>query len=192
MKSSIGLFYQLTVRDKKGKVVRKTRMRRARSFCLAFLQVLMEQGFATGIVTIIKDVDGVNKTITSHATNFNTTVAAGYNTAGIVLGTGTTTPTNTDFQMETKIAHGSAATELNYAAQSFVEAQEVGANVDYQLVRAFQNLSGGTINVTEAGVISIIYSGGSEYALLIHDVFSAVAVADGETITATYTLRTTV
>jgi hypothetical protein len=189
MKSSIGLFYQLTVRDKNGKVVRKTRLRRSRSFCLAFLQVLQVQ-----LLTEDKDIRDVSnslETCTPYATNLWAAAPAGNDTIGIVLGTGTTTPTNTDYVMETKIEHGSAATQLNYAIQTDIDAQEVGANVDYQLIRSMQNLSGTTINVTEAGILAYIASP-AKYGLMVHDVFTAVPVLNTETLTATYTFRTTV
>lgn len=191
MRSSLGLFYQITVKDRTGKVVHKTRLRRSKSFCLAFLQ-LLEVHFKDDTV-VIKDIAAANKTIDTALLTFKVAAGIGVVLYGIVIGTGTTTPTSADYVMETLIAHGSAATQINYAANTFVAAQEVGANVDLQLIRSMQNLSGGTINVTEAGVQGIGYQGGSPfYFLMVHDVFTAVPVADGETITVTYTFRTTV
>lgn len=188
MKSSIGLFYQLTVRDKNGMVIRKTRLRRSESFVLAFLQLL--QAHMTAENVTIKDVEGSGISVPQHAYNFDCASDLGSTFRGILLGTGTTSPANNDHVMETLIAHGSGATELNYAATSFVVAQEVGANVDFQILRSMQNLSGNTINVTEAGIVGRLET--TKFALLVHDVFSAVPVKDGETITATYTFRTKV
>lgn len=189
MKSSIGLFYQLTVTDKNGKVVRKTRMRRSKSFCIAFLQMIQAQCAMSATVDI-KDILGASETVTALAYMFEMAVGATEDTYGMLLGTGTTPATNLDYVMETKIAHGGAATQLEYGSQSEIAAAEVGANVDYQLIRSFTNTSGSTIQVTEAGLYQ--YMKAVKYAMTIHDVFTAVPVADGETITATYTLRTTV
>lgn len=51
--------------------------------------------------------------------------------------------------------------------------------------RTFTNNTSGTINITESGIYSEFeYS--NTYALLIRDVFSAIPVAPGETITWTY------
>ncbi|MBA7530801.1 hypothetical protein ES705_23012 [subsurface metagenome] len=189
MKSSIGLFYQLTVRDKNGKVVRKTRLRRSRSFCIAFLQMLQVQ--MLGVDKDIRDNLNSLETGTPASTNFFGAGPAGNDDWGIILGTGTTPPTNTDYVIETKIEHGSGATQINYAIQTDIDAQEVGANVDYQLIRSFQNLSGSTINVSEAGFYGYVASP-AKYGLMVHDTFTTVPVLDGETLTATYIFRTTV
>ena len=188
MKSSIGLFYQLTVTDKKGRVVRKTRIRRSKSFVLAFLQIL-EVHMLQAAVTI-KDVTAANRTVTVDTANLRIDGGVGITSYGTLIGTGATPPTNADYVMETLIANGAGAGEMTYAAQSVITTQVVGANVDMQLTRSIQNLSGNAINVTEAGIVAEIV--GTWTALIVHDTFSAVAVADGETITATYTLRTTV
>lgn len=189
MKSSIGMFYQLTVRDKEGKIVRKTRLRRSRSFCIAFLQILQVQMLQAN--KQIRDTLNSVETCAPLSDNFKANAAATINVNGIQIGTGTTTPTNTDYALETLIAHGSGATQINYAIQSDIDAQEVGANVDYQLLRSMQNLSGSTINVSEAGIAGYLLAP-AKYALLVHDVFTAVPVANGQTITITYTFRTTV
>jgi len=190
MKSSIGIYYQITVKDKTGKVIKKTRVRRSKSCVLQFLKLLSAQMMQA--VTSIKDVTNTAKNVSEYASNFATDGAIGSVDKGIVIGTGTTAPDNTDVALETKIAHGSGATQINYAANSYVGAQVVGANVDFQTVRSMQNLSGSPINVTEAGIQALMYSAGNFYALIVHDVFTAVPVADGQTITVTYTIRTTV
>ena len=190
MKSSIGIFYQITVTDKKGKVVRKTRLRRSRSFVLQFLQFLSVA--MKGASVSIKDITSAMKTVTPHSDDLEVHASIGDVALGIVLGTGTTPADDTDYVLETLIAHGSAATQINYAGMSYIEAQVVGANVDFQASRTFQNLSGSTINVTEAGIYANGYATGDFSFLIVHDIFSAVAVANGQTITVTYTLRTTV
>lgn len=188
MKSSIGLFYQLTVRDKNGKIVRKTRMRKSHSFCIAFLQLFQVLAMTTAVN--IRDNLNSLESCVPHANCYLLSAAEGNVNAGIVLGIGITTPDNLDHVIETLIAHGSAATQINYAAQTDIAAQEVGANVDYQLLRSMQNLSGSTINVTEAGIYTYIVT--DKYGMMTHDVFTAVPVANGQTITVTYTFRTTV
>ncbi|MBA7531057.1 hypothetical protein ES705_23268 [subsurface metagenome] len=189
MKSSIGLFYQITVKDKQGKIVSKTRLRRSKSFCLAFLQALQVQ-YNIAANVVIKDTLAANETCVADEDMLDIHAASGVDTLGLLVGTGTTPATNIDYVMETKIAHGGAATQLNYGELQEIAAAVVGANVDYQLFRAFTNTSGGTIQVTETGIYCWIKIG--KYSLIIHDVFTAVAVANGETITVTYTFRTTV
>lgn len=188
MKSCIGLFYQISVTDKNGKVVRKTRLRRSRSFCIAFLQVL--QALMSQTDVSVKDSANTARAISPHSTDFQCNAVLSEETKGILLGTGTTPPANTDYNLETLIAEGGGAGEMNYAAASFIAAQVIGANVDLQILRSAQNLSGNTINVTEAGMLVVMDT--NYRGLILHDVFTAVPVANGETITATYTLRTTV
>lgn len=187
MKSSIGLFYQITVTDKNGKVVSKTRLRRSKSFLLQFLQLLEVHMKQVGVT--INDITNTPSEIGVHSSTFRIAAGIGIVNMGIIIGTGTTPPTNADYVVETIIGHGSGAGQINYAAHSFVTTQEVGANVDFQHLRSMQNLSGGTINVTEA----VIYANATaKYLCIVRDVFTAVPVADGQTITVTYTLRTTV
>ena len=188
MRNSIGLFYQITVKDKNGKIIKKTRMRKSKSFVIAFLQLLECQGM--GVQPTIKDTSAANITAIKNATNLDLAALESDVTRGILVGTGTTTPTNADYVMETLIVDGNGAGEMEYAAQAYVSAQEVGANVDLQFSRTIQNLSGNTINITEAGICNVFNT--NKKAMTVHDVFTAVPVADGQTITVTYTLRTTV
>jgi len=66
-----------------------------------------------------------------------------------------------------------------------------GANVDFDMTRAFSNESGGTITVKE---IELICKDTSHtwYHLLLRDVVADHDVDDGFTLTVAYTLRTTV
>lgn len=188
MKGAIGLFYQLTVRDKSGEVVRQTLLRRCRSFILQFLQLVEIQMFQVTVST--KDTGGVARTPALHAMNLSVNAAAGTATYGTIIGTGTTSPANNDYVMEIPIAEGVGAGQMSYGGQSKITTTIVGANVDFVLARAILNASGGTINVTEAG-LGMLMTGPYTF-LVIHDTFTAVPVANTETLTVTYTLRTAV
>lgn len=187
MKSSIGLYYQLIVKDKSGKVVSKTPFRRSKSFLLQFLQIIEVQSFRVNVN--ITDYTTVVRSVPAHAQSLNFASAVGSVTTGILVGTGTTTPTNLDTAMETLIAHGVGAGQLSYGALSITTTAEVGANVDYIATRTFNNGSGNAINVTEAG---IVMDGGTWHFFCVHDVFSTVVVLNSQTLTVNYTLRTTV
>ena len=190
MKSSIGLYYQLTVTDNKtGKIISQTPFRRSKSFVLQFLQILEVQGYPSVGVSI-KDTSNTPRAVDKHENAFKLEAAVGDVTIGTVVGTGTTSPTNSDYALETLIAHGVGAGELSYGAQSKTTTAVVAPNVDFILTRTFNNGSGGTINVTEAGIYCIAYA--AWYFMILHDVFAAVEVANGQTLTVTYTFRTTV
>ena len=190
MKSCIGIFYQLIVRDKNGKIVRKTRFKRSKSFVLQFLQLLEVQMYRSVDVSMKRDV-GTMIAVADFASNFDAEAAITDTTKGILVGTGTTPPTNIDYNMETLIAHGTGATQLSYGATSKTTTVVVGANVDFILTRTFNNGSGNTIHVTEVGIITLI-GATPYYGLMLHDTFTAVPVLNGQTLTVNYTFRTTV
>lgn len=178
------MLLKIEIRDKNGKLV-SSEEKRCKSFLIAFLKTLETQLRQTN-VTII-DTGNVARSVGPHATNFWTIAGVGITTQGILVGTGTTPPTNSDYAMETLIAHGSGAGELSYGSQSHVTTGIVGENVDLQLVRAFTNSSGATITIREVGLAN--ERSGPWYFLLIRDSVEK-PVLDGQTATATYTLRT--
>ena len=188
--ANLSLLLKAVVTDKNGKVVSCVE-KQARSFLIAFLQILEANAFATVAVSV-KDYLGVAKTVTDHAVNFNSDAGSGLSSLGTLVGTGVTAVANDDNAIETPIGNGSGAGQLNYGAQGKVTTQEVGANVDFVMTRAFVNGSGGTINVTEFGWQVYGYASGNFKFLVIHDVIGAVVVNNGQTLTVTYTLRTTV
>lgn len=188
MKNTFRMFLTLTVKDKNGKIVSK-KTRKSRSFVIQFLQGL--ETMMTQSATVSQtDTGGTPRTPATHATNLSCLAGVGAATWGIQVGTGTTAPTNTDNAVETQIAHGAGAGQLNYGAVAAVSAGVVGANVDLLFSRTFSNASGGTISPTEATLVWI--TTGPYIFLIIRDTFSAVQVLNGQTLTVTYTLRTTV
>jgi len=187
---NLNVYRTVTVHDiKTGKLISK-QIKRSESFVIAFLQIVECQFYPSVNVSVV-DTGGTPRSCPDGLTNLNIEVGAGSDTYGLFVGTGTTTPTNSDYAPETQIAHGAGAGQLNYGATSKTTAQEVGANVDLIITRTFTNSSGGTINVTEYGIIGKIFNG-SAYGLFLHDVDSATAVNNGQVMTVSYTFRTTV
>jgi len=110
-------------------------------------------------------------------------------TYGIVVGSSNAAEANTDYKLGTQISDGTAAGELDYGAHVWTDAQVVGANVDLQIQRTFINNSGGNVTVEECG----IYAESSNYYFcIIRDVTGTVTIADNQTLTVDYTIRTTV
>jgi len=185
---TISLSVRATVVDKDGKVVRRTRWRRSRSFVLQFLEILYAN---LGEVNYsITWTTGAEDTWTLSAA-MNAKAPAGTNVAGIVVGTGTTTPANTDYCITTIIAHGSGSGQLLHGAQAFTAPAVIGANVDLIGTRTFTNNSGATITIREVG----IYAGEATYSsvprCIAHDLLT-VSVTNGSSVTIEYRLRTTV
>jgi len=179
----------LKVADKNGKTISEV-THEMKSFVLQFLQ-LLEAHMYPSVNVNIQDVTDTTKSVTKGTVTFHSEWAVTDDDRGIMVGIGTTPPTNTDVAMETKIVHGTGAGQLSYGATSKTTTTEVGANIDFVFTRTFNNGSGNTINVTETGIICIA-TNTTTYFLIAHDTFSAVAVANGQTLTVNYTLRTTV
>lgn len=187
------LYLDMNIKNENGKIVKKLHKRCSRSFVKQFLQLLQagiaQINYLNSNSVTIKDTGGVDRSEPQGDVNMQALAETGVSTYGIFVGTGATAPTNTDYAPETQIAHGSGTGELNYQAGTYTEAQIVGSNVDFILTRTFINLSGGTIGVTESGLILSGYVG---VYLCIHDVSTAINVLNAQTLTVSYTLRTTV
>ena len=146
----------------------------------------------------IKDTGGSNRTFAFNIGQYVTRIlsceaGAGDVNYGIVVGTGTNAPASDDYDLQTKIAHGSSAGQLQYGATTVAQAAVVGANVDMLFSRVFVNASGGSITLKEAGLIvrhALIGTTGY-YFLVIRDAVDQ-EVADTYIAVVTYTLRTTV
>jgi len=69
----------------------------------------------------------------------------------------------------------------------------VGANVDLVIIRPFTNSSGNAITVEEISMEATTINNAAQvkYVTIAHDLTGGVVVANGETITVTYTFRTT-
>jgi len=193
----IGLYYRTIITDKNGKVVKRSRWRKSRSFVIGFLGHVNSY-FARAGVSILNTGNVAKAPLIPIGASGRETmlVNAGDNDAtyGFVVGTGTIAPTNSDYKLQTQIAHGIGAGQLDYGAHSFATAAVVGANVDFIGSRSFYNGSGATITVNEIGVYCYTFCTDSyhNYFCLIRDVITATAVLNTQTLTVQYTLRTTV
>jgi len=198
------LYYRIEVKDRYGRVKKRTRLHKADSFTLQFLGAvggwLTHAYLAENAVYSGPCKNTLGSTmyyvVSSPAMwGFTAVFAADDNDDyGIVVGTGTTPPTNVDYKLETQIAHGTGAGELDYGTHSFTTPQVVGSNVDMVISRTFYNGSGAKVTISEIGVYE--YSArphyGTDSACIIRDVITPVDVENGETVSVQYTLRTTV
>jgi len=112
---------------------------------------------------------------------------------GILVGTGTGAESFEDFALGTKIVNGNVATQLAYGEHdAHAETYTAGTKTyDVDLVRYLNNNSGGSITVTEVGLVFCGYAAGSEglYILVARDkLASGVAVAATGQLKVTYTI----
>lgn len=213
-KGVLEAFIEAEVRDKNGKLVEKRKFR-SRSFVanlLRLLRILMLR-YSTGTTTevfyyVLTASEPIDHTNTARPTIIITDLGnvannvllagaiAGETDFGIRVGRGTATPMPTDYNLETPIAHGSGANQLEYGSVTIDPISIVGNTVTLRLIRTFTNSSGSSIVVSEVGLsvrIKIAYTDTWAYILIARDLVSPpVSVPNGSTLTLRYLLQTTV
>jgi hypothetical protein len=179
--------------------LKRSRRRICRSFVKAFLQmmeVLTAHAYDdySDAVTI-KDTSNTDNNIQNNSTDtggdklFASEAPAGNTSYGLLVGTGVTAPTVSDYTMETLIAHGTAATQLSYGATAVSAATVSGTSTILAIIRSYTNGSGGAITVKEIGWVTETYN--AKYNLMLRDSVDQ-AIADAATSTLTLTIVTTV
>ncbi len=188
----IQLFYRVIVRDDHGKLISRER-RISKSFIRQWNDVIWAQ--VTGGSGYIKRIDG-NDTwgIAPIDANLNmTSVAGNEDKESIVIGSGNTAVSISDYALATPISHGTATGAMVYQTATVNASVVAAPNCGFVVERAFVNNSGGEITVRESAIYvrmkGPIYYG---YACVVRDVFAtAQAVPDGGSISISYTIRVT-
>ena len=153
-----------------------------------FLGILAAQLSQAGLYATIKNLSNVAKNPYPHVWSYWSSQAAGA-AIGLVVGTGTTAVALSNYNLELLISHGSAINQLVYNAGTFSVMTKASDFWRLVISRTYSNLSGGTINISEAGFYSMFFDGGStDYCLIIRDVFTPVPVLDGKVFNIEYTI----
>ena len=98
---------------------------------------------------------------------------------GILIGSGTTSPTRTDYNLESQITNS----QITHQQQTYEELNDY----EFRLNREFTDAQA-DLSVTEAGIIYEVYISGDRYSfLLVRDTFSAISVTTGNGIRVRYT-----
>ena len=183
---NIKLFINCKITDKFGNIVSE-KEQQANSLVKAFAAAIRSQ-FCAASETLVTDTGGAVRNLS--ATSVVVCVAgATVITDGIVIGTGTDAVTISDYQLQTRIAHGTGAGQMQYGTQTFDSSTTVsGSNCYFQMARVFTNNSGGTITVKEVG----IYSSISTYDFMLDRTLIDQAVTDGQTLTLQYKFQISV
>lgn len=194
-------YYQIIVSDKNGKVIKKYREKRSRSFLLQWLQILNSylrrvNGTPRYAISTVRMTSG--STVNFDASDSVSLSAPALNagesddTYGLVVGSDSTPVENANFKLAVQILHGAVANKLVYNAHSWIDTQVVGDNVDFRILRSFTNLSGGTITIREIGIYTKMRgSSNLQVFCILRDIPDLVELEDQKTITVIYTLRTT-
>jgi len=183
------LWYSVVVRDRDGKIVSRER-HRSRSFLKQWNELVFF--LVTGVPLSVTNTDGEAYTLSEYANNFS--MGGDYGAfEGIVIGTGNTAVAIDDYSLETLIADGSGAGEMDYQLTAVGASVVSAPNCGFLVERAFVNNSGAEITVRESGLY--VYcngSAGSRRVCGVRDVFGTPqAVPNGGSLSVNYTLRVT-
>jgi len=181
------LWYSVVVRDRHGKVVSRER-RKSRSFLKQWNQLVYAQVAHTTLD--ITDTGGASRSIPKENDNFTMNAAAGVTTYGIRVGTGNTPVAIDDYALETPIAEGTGAGEMNHLVCTIATSVVAAPNCSFLISRSIVNNSPGEITVREAAIYMKM---DTFYGCGARDVFGAPqAVPIAGTITVNWTIQATV
>ena len=160
----------------------------AESFVAAFLGMLCAQ--CAQSLRTVTDEGGTPQSVNSGADQWEIDFDT-LNTNGVVLGTGALPVTVDDNKLQTKIADGIGAGQLDYqiTAQDTI-ATQTATEVYYDISRLFINSSGGTITVNEIGLMA--QAEPSFFKMLIDRTNQTIVFNDTDQKTITYRLKVTV
>ena len=182
------LWYSVVVRDRHGKIVSRER-RKSKSFLKQWNQLVYVQ-MSQLVLDGITDTGGVSRIIGKSALNFRMTGAAGVTDYGIRVGTGNTPVAIDDYALETPIAEGTGAGQMEHLVCTIATSVVAAPSCSFLVSRAIVNNSGAEITVREAGIYMMMYD---SYSCATRDVFATPQVVpNGGSIVINWTLRVTV
>jgi hypothetical protein len=183
--------------------IRERQVRKSESFVRGFFDLLLVQMLGVGevIPAEVRDTGNTIRLISISSQNFACNAPANNDAYGIVVGTGTNAPAVSDYALQTKIANGSGAGQLQYGGVAFGLPTSDSTTSHFTVTRDFSNVSGATITVYETGLYvlgdlpepwqSTRQSISVQYPIMtIRDVIGGgINILNGETLTINYRLR---
>lgn len=150
-------------------------------------------GIWTGVTYSLPDTGNTARSVapvSGYAYRVN--AAVGNVNYGTVVGTGTNAVTVDDYNLQTKIAHGTGSGQFQYGDVTFTAPYTSGNDRIVEVIRAFTNGSGGTVTVNEIGLVWNYEGQATWYFLGWRDVLSSgVEVLDTKILTVTYKIKVT-
>jgi len=167
----------------------------------------LNANFATIIWAEINDTGGTAIYIYGASGGaWSVTAPSGNTSYGILVGSGATagsTPSPLTYKLVAQIPQGTSSGQIEYGAVSLSATSTSGQTTSFTISRSFTNVSGATLSVTEIGLavqitgfamtnVSTNSAITSDYILISYDIpSSAISVANGQTLTITYTFSVT-
>jgi len=186
--------------NRKGQLLEKIKQK-SRSFLKQFIQLIEVQTNQTS--KTITDIVGTNRSVGVTDINLFCVPGGGngyvdpsqrnvqVENVGIVVGSGTTAVTPTDTKLETKIAHGTGSGQLVYLGCGLKPVAISGSDAYVDLVRFFENQSGGNVTINEVGIYAIGASQQWGFCICRDVLSSSITVADGQLLKVRYRIKVT-
>lgn len=204
-------FWELEVRDQDGKVIQRYKQR-SHSWVRNAYNLMMSQlgaldgddaSFGAGYINL-KKTDGsvvtASKPLTMGARTASVQGAgAGYrgtaasDSCGILVGSGTDAESFEDYVLQTPIAEGAGAGQLNHVEGEAPAESYVGTAKRAAIARYLNNNSGGNVSVNEVGLVGFASADGSgaNFMFARDKLASTVTVPDTGQLKVTYTVQLT-
>jgi len=194
--NNIDVRITITIKDKDGKII-KVHKQKSHSFVANFMYIL--GSFLADTQYNWTDTSGNVEQYYSGGAPLIYTLCAtcsSLGSCGIVIGTGTATPTPQDYKLGNQIANGTGSGQMQYNSPSFTTPAVSGNTTSMKITQSFQNQSGAPITVTEVGIQALTTNntnnGTTDYVLIVHDLLSSpITVANLSVLEITYTISVT-
>ena len=194
--AKLGLYLQIQVLDKNGKIKHDTGRVQAKCFVSNFVTIwstiLLDGTRYPYLYRTTGDASALTAMANWDSNSYMwSMINPDSDLCGIVVGTDDTMPVDyRNINMGNKINDGTNIGELTYGTMDTSDTVKVlSGGVEWTVFREFTNSSGGIITVKEIGIIS--RTDASQYSLMARDILPAsVAVADSDVMRVGYTFRT--
>lgn len=204
-------FLELEVRDGNGQIMHHHRQRShswvRNAYNLLFCQMAAKDANDTtfgagklsgkqtnGTVRGVGYPFGYGESNSVDGTSYGLRAAAGVDTKGIQVGSGTNAESFEDYALQTQITNGTGAGQLSYIASEVHSiSYDAGTKVlRNTLVRYFNNNSGGNVNVNEVGIVAYLQGQFNQNYMMSRDKLPAtITVPNTGQLRVTYTIQLT-
>jgi len=190
MKGLMKVKIEIEVKDKNGNV-KERKVFQSKSWVKNWIYML-NACFKYGDATL-KNTNGDDVVYKGSGIVFDARAGDGEDTKGIVVGSSDAEWDKEQYNLQSKINHGTAAGQLLYGSETISGAFDDPIEPYFRIVRTFTNDSGGAVIIREIGVIvRNAYDTTENLFLILRDVpESPITVNDGYAVTIRYVFSIT-
>ena len=173
---------------KEGKVIKRHRQK-SRTWVRNWISII-HGAFARQDISLTKQ-DGTTTTLGygDSISYLSVNAAAGDDSHGILVGSGTTPYSPNDYALANKIPHGTGDGQLYYGSTVVTDIVDDGTSLSFKIVRTFSNE--GSVNVTVNEVGLAVYANGYNILVARDVLSSSISVPAGSSLVIRYIVKLT-